>query len=111
MIRSFIPDLASPESVAVDATYIYWTSGVGGVIGRAKLNGTGVDQSFINADVLGDVAVDAGHIYWTDRDTQTIGRAKLDGTGVDQSFIETAGFPHKLAVDADHLYWADFSFN
>jgi hypothetical protein len=142
----------NPKGVAVDTDHVYWTwseceagcsttelqTAVGG-IGRANLDGTGVDQSFIGginptgvgAD-SGYVAVDAQHIYWTgtfcegvcttDRLVFAIGRANLDGTGVDRAFIVTGGgstFPGfegpistitgvdgtDLAVDAQHIYW------
>ena len=72
-----------------------------GTIGRANLDGTGVDQSFISgAGAARDVAVDAGHVYWTDFDAQTIGRANLDGSGIDRSFISGAGAVDDLVVDA-----------
>jgi virginiamycin B lyase len=54
--RSFITGAQSPCGVAVDATHIYWANSTGFVrvngsvvstIGRAKLDGTAVDQSFI----------------------------------------------------------------
>ena len=46
--------------------YVYWTND-NGTIGRANLDGTGVNQSFITG--LGTspqgVAVDGAHAYWT----------------------------------------------
>ena len=41
----------TPSAVAVDAAHIYWSADCGptpATIGRANLDGTGVDQSFIN---------------------------------------------------------------
>jgi hypothetical protein len=55
-----------------------------GEIGRANLDASGLDQSFISGltDPAG-IAVDGAHIYWTEFNpaTQTaeIGRANLDG--------------------------------
>jgi hypothetical protein len=47
--------------------YVYWTNYDPGTIGRANLDGTGVDQSFITG--LGTfplgVGVDDAHAYWT----------------------------------------------
>ena len=58
------------SGVAVDAHHVYWTQveapfGVS-AIGRANLDGTNVQRSFI-PDIYGAgaVAVDAEHIYWT----------------------------------------------
>jgi Low-density lipoprotein receptor repeat class B len=86
--------------------FIYWTSHrFGGTIGRANLDGTGVDQSFITDASTLWVAVDAGHIYWAG--SNTVARANFHGTGVDQSFITGAVFPTGVAVDTTHVYWAN----
>jgi hypothetical protein len=100
------------------AAYVYWTTPFNcgcnnanpftGNIGRANLDGTGVNQSFITGLFHpGRVAVDARHIYWTDASTDRIGRANLDGSGVDPNFIRPVGFASGLAVDADHIYWGN----
>jgi hypothetical protein len=89
--------------------FVYWTdSDVG--IGRANLNGTGIDPNFIAVNFPDQVAVNATHIYWLDPPHHggAVGRAKLDGTGVDQGFLgpvnavttENTG----VAVDATHIY-------
>jgi sugar lactone lactonase YvrE len=75
-------------------------------IGRAGLDGTGAEQSFIPAGADG-VAVDGSHIYWANPVANTIGRANLDGTGVEQAFITGANKPQALAVDASHIYWSN----
>jgi hypothetical protein len=41
------PGASSPAAVAVDGAHVYWTNFTGGSIGRANLDGTGADQSFI----------------------------------------------------------------
>ena len=67
-------------------------------IGRANLDGTGVDQNFILVrtneffDYPCGVAVDGEHVYWAWLNSVlegvgSIGRANLDGTAVDQDFI------------------------
>jgi hypothetical protein len=46
--------------VAVDADHIYWTNTYTGTIGRANLDGTDANQSFVNAPFSPfGVAVDA----------------------------------------------------
>ena len=102
-------------ALARDAdAYIYWTNFITGTnittdtIGRANLDGTGVNQSFISgaSSPIG-IAVDADHIYWANFATGTIGRANLDGTGVNQSFITGASGPRGVAVDASYVYWTN----
>jgi virginiamycin B lyase len=87
--------------VAVDAEHIYWTNGSLSTIGRADLDGSNPNQSFITgANFPFGVAVDAEHIYWTNHNTNTIGRADLDGSNPIQSFIITgASEPNGVAVD------------
>jgi hypothetical protein len=90
--------------VAVDGQHIYWTDDQdapnSSTIGRANLDGYGVDQSFIaGLNAPKGVAVDGQHIYWTSLDG-TIGRANLDGSGADGSFVVNADHPFAVAVDA-----------
>jgi streptogramin lyase len=87
--------------------YVYWGASDGDAIGRANLDGSGVDQSLIAASNPHGVAVDGQHIYWDDDDTNAIGRANLDGTGANPSFITGASDPRGVAVDAGHIYWAN----
>ena len=74
--------------MAVDGAHIYWTSLLSNPIGRANLDGTGAEPSFITgaSEPVG-VAVDGAHVYWTNHPTATIGRANLNGTGAEPSFI------------------------
>ena len=45
--------------------FVYWTNGFSRTIGRANLDGTGANQSFITgADNRYGVAVDGQHVYW-----------------------------------------------
>jgi len=79
--------------------FVYWTNPLDRAIGRANLDGTGADISFIadaGAAPVG-VAVDSAHVYWANEGTLldsvrtgTIGRANLDGTGDDNHFITGA---------------------
>ena len=110
--------LVLPLALAPRAeAYIYWTTD-SGAIGRANLDGTGIDESFVVAPgVTPDVAVGARHLYWTE--SLPIGfqfmieRAKLDGTGpertVDRIVVgpAAAGAPVRdVTVGGKHIYWA-----
>src|SRR3954449_649122 len=79
-----------------NANFVYWASGGQTTIGRAKLNGSGVNNAFISGlSNVGGVAVDSKYIYWTQGgSTGSIGRANLDGSGVNPNFI-----PHASGVE------------
>jgi len=110
--------LVLPLALALSAeAYVYWAANAGtrardGMIGRANLDGTGVDRSFITGvPGASGVAVTPSHIYWTNHWGGKIGRANLDGTGVNPRFIgDLAGETWGLAVDAEHLYWTSRSW-
>ncbi len=102
--------------MAVDGEHLYWANitleagKTGTTIGRANIDGSGVDQSFIGgASEPYGVAVDGQHVYWTNRGTETVGRANLDGSGANQSLIGGASGIFGLAVDGQHVYWANGS--
>ena len=100
------------------ANFVYWASAGQTTIGRAKLNGTAVNNAFIKGltNVHG-VAVDSTHVYWTQGSgaTSSIGRANLDGSGANASFIPNsaglnfaAASPQAaIAVNTNGVYWAN----
>jgi virginiamycin B lyase len=93
----------SPEELTDDAN-----TGLDPAVGRANLDGTGANQSFIPVPAAASgVAVDGSHVYWANPAAGTIGRANLDGTGVNESFIAGASKPQYVAVDGSHVYWTN----
>ena len=89
---------------------VYWANFNSGTIGRANLDGSGANQSFITgAGQPVGMAVDADHVYWTDTDANAIARANLDGSGVNRTFVTGASSPVQIAVDNAHLYWTNFT--
>jgi hypothetical protein len=86
--------------IVVDSGHIYWSNYGTDTVGRADLDGTNVDESFIAApNFPGGIAVDDGHVYWTTVVAAgSIARADLDGTNVDENFI-TGVSANALAVD------------
>jgi virginiamycin B lyase len=105
----------SARSSPVPASgYLFWTNR--NWIGRARLNGTGVNQRFITgAAGAAMLAISSGYLYWANTGGRggaggdTIGRAHLNGTGVDQRFIKTAqpNGPDAVVVGSGHIYWAN----
>ncbi len=89
--------------------FIYWSSASpNSSIGRAKINGTGLNNAFITGlSSPTAVAVDSKFIYWTDNGTDRIGRANLDGSGANPNFI-AAGVtdPNGIAVtQSNGIFW------
>ena len=84
--------------------FLYW--GASGAIGRANIDGSGVDPSFISFGGVtpGSIAVDGSHIYWAQY-TTGVERANLNGTGLDRTFFGGSG-AQAVAVDASHMYWS-----
>jgi virginiamycin B lyase len=106
---SFIPTNAGPRDVEIDGNYVYWANGAT-YIGRAKLDGTAVQNDFINAGTPRAIAVDGSHIWWTNTDVGAIGRANLGGSGVNPAYIPVPDSPsglYGLAVNTTHVYWSD----
>jgi len=90
------------------ARHVYWANDFAGTIGRASVDGSNPNQSFITgANNPVGVAVDGNYVYWTDYAAGTIGRANLDGTSVNQTFITGASNPRGVAVDGSHIYWTN----
>ena len=90
--------------------YLYFGQGNGSdcPIGRANLDGSGVNHDFIIQATCGSPAVDAKHIYFSYVRGRyaDIARANIDGTGVDRSFIAPKGGADAIAVDDAHIYWS-----
>ena len=105
-----LPPLAS-------ANFVYWANtGTGNSIGRAKINGTGLNNGLVPglSNVHG-VAVDSKFIYWTQGSgaTSSIGRANLDGSSPNPNFIPNSSALNfapaapqaALAVTTSAIYW------
>ena len=108
LLAGAAPALAAggPAAAAASTGHIYWgenSSSATGTVGRATVDGTKVNQSFIPGPAG---ATGAAHVYWTNG-TGQIGRASLDGTGGDQNFITGARSPFGVAAAGAHVYWAN----
>src|SRR5215211_2454716 len=62
-------------SVSTAHAYVYWANGGSDSIGRANLDGTGVDQTFLPTDdaPIG-IAVNGAFLYWSNSVANAIGR-------------------------------------
>ncbi len=106
VVAAFALVVFASEAQAANPGFIYWTNGATGGIGRAKLDGTDVNQSFIaGAREPSGVVVSDKYVYWGNAETGTIGRATLSGADVTQKFITGISGPRSLAVSSGHIYW------
>ncbi|HVO54504.1 MAG TPA: hypothetical protein VMT37_08835 [Solirubrobacterales bacterium] len=104
--EALISNVEEPCGIAVDAGHIYWASAGGLSIGRANLDGSGVERNLVvGLSRPCGIAVDGQHLYWSDVAADTIGRANLDGSDPEREFIVGVHHPCGVAVTADHLYW------
>src|SRR5437762_13960166 len=99
--------LAAVTLVGRADAFVYWTETAIGTTGRANLDGSGVNLTFITGlDRPQGMAIDSTHIYWVTA-LGTIGRANLDGTGVNGAFIIGALGAEGVADDSAHVYWTN----
>ena len=108
-LRRLIIPLALAFSLLFAASahaYVYWGDFQGGTIGRANLDGTDVEDGFIQAGGHPlAVAVTSSHIYWANEAAGTIGRANIDGTAVEPSFITGINKPWGVVVSPTAIFW------
>lgn len=94
-----------------NGNFVYWSNqSPETTIGRAKINGTGLNNNFIpGLNSPAGIAVDSKFIYWVERGANRIGRANLDGTGVNASFITSGVIDAQgIAVTSNSgLFWVN----
>jgi virginiamycin B lyase len=99
----------APRGVTVSKDFIYWTNYNTCTIGRANLDGTGVNENWITYPTVNPhcIAITETYIYWSNYDNGTIARANLDGTGAE---IWKVGLQMPLGIEAkgDYIYWGEF---
>jgi hypothetical protein len=97
-----------PCGLTVDQGHVYWGSIRGTSLGRANLDGSEANSSFV-AGLKGpcDVAVGAGRVFWMEE--AAIGRANLDGSAPEREFVPLSPFKAGcgLAVGGRYLYWGE----
>lgn len=105
-ISTFNIERPSDLRLDLNGGKVYWVGASS--IGRANLDGTGIED--LQTGRAGDLALDAaaGHLYWCSQTGNSILRANLDGSNP-QSVISTNA-PTGLALDlpAGKIYWSSF---
>jgi len=107
--RAALATLAVTVALVSQAdAFVYWGDPGNNIVGRANLDGSSANQSFVAATFAEGVAVDGAHVYWADYLNGVIGRANINGSAPNQSFIDTGGnAPAGVAVDGSHVYWTN----
>jgi hypothetical protein len=90
------------SSIAIDATSVYWTGGLGGVWKVPIVGGTPVVVS--SGGSPSNITVDTARLYWTDGGS-VLSMALADGTPV--ALAAGQNGPSYLVVDATNAYWAN----
>jgi len=86
---------------------VYWTDSQGAAIGRAEIDGSGADRTFIGTLGFPEaIAADTAHIYWTNA-TDAVGRADINGNAIDHEFIKGSSAIGGVAVGPRHIYWSN----
>jgi hypothetical protein len=114
----FITGCSYPNGLAIDGHYLYWANqGSATVstphrsIGRANIDGTGVNQDLIPKLPFAPTAVTVNdrHIYFLRADDPGgINRAALDGSSVELGFLTVPTIrsrPYGIASNDTAIYW------
>ena len=103
--QSLITGAAEPVGLAVDSAHLYWAN-YRGDIGRANLNGSGVDENFARADAPEAVAVDALAGSCAGREATIVGTGRSDrlrGTKRDDVIAAKGGKDRVTGLGGDDL--------
>ncbi len=112
----------TPCDVEVDGQYVYWTLYNSTYIGRANLDGSSPDPTWLQVGTGVEpcgLALDSNYLYWTVRYANdavgtTIGRTTIDGSlaNLTNTYVTGTTFvygshPQGIAVDDAYLYWTE----
>jgi hypothetical protein len=112
--HAFVSGASGPTGIVTDGAHIYWANSQTNSIGRANLDGSAADPTFIPNATTGSglptgVAVDGSSIYWTDLN-QYVGKANLDGTNSSPHWVDdgAGSAPVAIAASGGNVYFSDF---
>lgn len=107
----------NPESIAVDATHVYWTNSggsagaVGGVMRVPKHGGAPqlvarADDAVPSTYPSPGLAIDANNVYWTSTKSGRVMAVAKTGGATRELSHETSG-PLAIATDGTFVYWTN----
>jgi len=98
-----------PFAIAVDATYVYWTTS--GEVKRVPLDG-GTPTTIASGGPSSNIAVDAVYVYWTSykEDSVLVMKGPLNG-GTPIVLASVQGAVTDLTVNSTSIYLTSFAFD
>lgn len=94
-----------PDSIAVDATAVYWTTGKGGTVMKVPLAG-GTITTLASGSSAWAIAVDAASVYWATGSEGSVLKVPLAG-GPIVTLASGQADTAAVAVDASSVYWTN----
>ena len=99
--------MGRPQSIAADATSVYWTNYYDGTVMKVfSAGGTPTTLASGQSRPTG-IAVDATSVYWISDDT--VKKVSVRG-GTPTTLVSGRSFPQGLAVDATSVYWTEYGY-
>lgn len=107
---------SNPIAVAVDATWVYWSSATmsGGAIKRCPKAGCpqppeGPEVFLDDTDVTlaTRIAIDGDQLYWLDKGKGRVRRTQTTPGSLVEDVSEEGVHGFSLVVDETHVYWSD----
>lgn len=95
--HTFISGLSAPDSIAISSDHIYWSTEGTGSIGRANLDGTDPDPTWISDAGALTLAVAGNSIYWVG--SGTLMRANLSDGSDQTTVLSKLSGPYAIAAD------------
>jgi sugar lactone lactonase YvrE len=96
---------SNPQSVAVDATTVYWAD-QGGVIAKAPIGGgTAVTLATLTSPLA--LTIDGASVYVADLNAHAIVKIPKGGGTTTNLASGTSVEPETIAVDSAYVYWAN----
>ncbi len=94
----------TPQQMAIDGQYVYWSNRFAFTIQKAPLGGGGLVNLATGQDPVA-VAVNSVNVYWANYSTGTIQKAPLAGGAA--SVVATSGGDGawSIATDGTNVYW------
>jgi hypothetical protein len=108
---SVVTTANSPWDIALDATNVYWTSTVDGVMKAPKGGGAATALSTPGPTLpTAGIAVNATNVYWGSQFPAGVSTVPVQGGPQSVVYAETmATAAGALALEETSLYWADMS--
>jgi hypothetical protein len=99
-----------PGMIAVDGTYVYWTTQSDGTVMKVRADGTDgapTTLASVQSNPWG-IAVDATNVYWTNEGNGEVWQLALDGLSPAIRLASGQNSPQEMAVDGTNVYWTNW---